>query len=313
VIELNDVVVAIPSYDRPTVLDIALKRLANLENINKIVVVADSSSEQVLKAYGKVLEKYKSKIIAHLRFGHYGSVNARNALLELLTKNPYHSKYVLLMDDDHLVPNENVIKTMVYCLRKFEEIGVVGARVITLRKQTVDPEFALPVTARVANLLTEVSGFIFNGRWNKAFFSTATSSFMLIRANLLGKVSYDPNYQGTGYREETDLQLQIARHGFKILSDPKVYVYHLALETGGTREHRYMGSRMYWKARNHTYFTLKWHSHKLGKTLWYILMGAVVLTLYRPLYFHKILSGLEHGYKLQKSCQGHAEAQEPHY
>jgi GT2 family glycosyltransferase len=98
---------------------------------------------------------------------------------------------------------------------------------------------------------------------------------MALRIEVLSRgVRYDERYSGTGYREESDLQKQIRRLGYKIVFEPRFYVYHLALETGGDR-YSDLEDRMYWKWRNHTCFMNKWRYSLRKKILSYM-----ILTLY---------------------------------
>lgn len=298
------ILIAVPSYDRPRILDFTLKKLMNFKNVDRIFIVADASSQETLEAYKEILSDPTGKIITELHLGSRGSAKARNASLELTAKNLGEIKYVLVMDDDHLLPNEEVLQRMVNDMQILKDVGIVGGRVINLQKRGTDPDFSLKVPVKIAGWLTKITGFIFNSNWRKISYSEFTSPFMLIRANVLEKISYDENYQGTAYREETDLQMQVTKLGFKIISDDRAYVYHLPVEEGGCRHLRLMCQRMYWKARNHAYFILKWNSHRLYKSLWYMICGAIVLLLYRPICFHEIFIGLQHGYRhtIEQQC-----------
>ena len=295
------VLIAIPSYDRPEILGFILKKLVNMKNVHGIVVVADASSQEILKAYKEILSQYSGKITAELHFGRRGSAKARNALLELATRNANGIKYVLLMDDDYLLSHDEVLQRMVDDLEILKDVGVVGGRVINLQKRVIDPDFSLNVPVKVVDWLTKITGFIFGSSWRRISYGESTTPFMLIRSNLLGKISYDENCQGTGYREETDLQRQVIRLGFKILSDDRAYVYHFTVEEGGCRPNSRMCSRMYWKARNHTYFIQKWQGHQLSTSLWYTFLGIIILILYRPSCFREIFRGLQHGYKVARN------------
>ncbi|MEM2506180.1 MAG: glycosyltransferase [Nitrososphaeria archaeon] len=294
---MGRLVAVIPTFDRPIIFKKVLDRIYNCKYIDKVIVMADASSIEVKKLYEEVLSKYREKMIFELHIGKRGSVKARNALLKLAIRNLGDAEYVLFLDDDFLVPDDSVIERQVNDLKAFPEVGVVGGRVISLGKRRVDPEFGLNLSTQLANYLTRLTGFIFGGKWNKPFYGRYTSPFMLIRAKLLKKIKFDENYIGTGYREETDFQTQIFMLGCKILCDPEVFVYHLAPETGGVRSYRDMSIRMYWKSRNHAYYIVKWNSN-LFIRLWYLFCGILILSIYRPQHFLRILRGLQHGYKV---------------
>jgi GT2 family glycosyltransferase len=298
--KMSEILIAIPSYDRPEVLGAVLKRLPS--EIPRIVVEADASSEEILKKYREVLSSSLARIVAELHVGHRGSAKARNALLELAARNIDGVKYVLLLDDDYLIPPKEVLQRMTDDLEMLEDVGVLGGRVMNLQKRIIDPDFSLNLPTRVVDSLMKLTGFIFSCSTFKVNFTEVTTPFMLIRSSLLGRLSYDENYQGTGYREETDLQIAIKRLGLRIFSDDRAYVYHLSAEKGGVRDQRSECSRMYWKARNHTYFILKWHRRELIKRTWYTAMGAILLIIYKPLCLGRILLGLQHGYQVWSVC-----------
>ena len=92
-------------------------------------------------------------------------------------------------------------------------------------------------------------------------------------------VRYDPNYRGTGYREESDLQLQVRKLGYKIIYDPRLYVYHLCFEEGGNRFTKDTIGRFYWKARNNAYFVSK---NILG--LKNLLLSSFILNAYAAIH-----------------------------
>jgi GT2 family glycosyltransferase len=297
---MHKVTVAIPSYNRPESLRVVLERLVSFENVEEIVVVADAPSEKTLELYKEILLEHPEKTVFALNLCHRGSAKTRNALLKMTEENIGKAEYVLLLDDDFLLPNSSVIQTMIEDLERFNDVGAVGGRMMSFSKLKVDPEFRVPLPRKVAEWLVEFTGFMFGGRWPMFSYGKATNPFMLIRSDLVGKIAFDENYEGTGYREETDLQRQILRLGYKILSDSRPYIYHLATEKGGTRDQGKMGQRMYWKGRNHTYFIIKWTNARPVRTLWYVFCGVVLLTLYRPQYSCDVLRGFRNGYKTAK-------------
>jgi GT2 family glycosyltransferase len=300
--KMDRIIVVIPTFDRPTILKTVLGKIVNFENIDKIILAADASSMEMMRLYEKILSNYPGKVVFSLNLGRRGSTEARNAALEMSAKYIGGVKYVLLLDDDFLLPDSLVIQKLIHDLKVFPDAGAVGGKVINLRKRYVDPDFGIHVPSQLTECLTRLTGFLFGGTSSNLFYRKFTSPFLLMRASLLGKIRFDKNYEGTGYREESDFQMQILKLGFKIISDPKAFAYHLAPDTGGVRSQRDMRIRMYWKSRNHTYFIVKWNSNLL-KRLWYLFCGALILSVYRPQYFKSILKGLQHGYKVAKAFE----------
>jgi GT2 family glycosyltransferase len=78
----------------------------------------------------------------------------------------------------------------------------------------------------------------------------------LFRRSVFDKVSYDENYFGNYYREETDLFVSLARAGFRVVATSRGYTYIRARSSGGI-DH---GSKLryeYWALANNWRFLNK--------------------------------------------------------
>jgi GT2 family glycosyltransferase len=123
---------------------------------------------------------------------------------------------------------------------------------------------------------------------------------MALRVEILSKgVRYDENYGGTGYREESDLQRQVRELSYKIVFEPKFYVYHLAIEKGGNRYSDFK-DRMYWKWKNHTYFMNKWRYPSRKKILSYAILMLYALLNGKPAVIG-IVKATSHSFKKEKN------------
>ncbi len=285
------VCVLMPSYDRPNIIDITLPRWLEAGDVNKVIVVAETSSEDALSKYEDVLSKYNDRVIYVLSKGRLGSVNARNKLLELAVKS--NCKYGLMVDDDYLLPNRNFTRIMKTYLDQYPDVGAVGGRVIPLRRRAVDPDFFLPIP--IADALTRLTGYIFLDVKNGPRYAEYLTPFFIMRGELLDRVRYSKVFETpTAFREESDLHMQIKKLGYKLILIPQAYVYHLALEEGGNRPKMSMRERMYWKSRNHAKFITRWVNSSAIKA-WYILNTAIILTLYRPQHINTVLKGMRDG------------------
>ncbi|MEM3961615.1 MAG: glycosyltransferase family 2 protein, partial [Sulfolobales archaeon] len=257
--------------------------------------VADASNETYLGEYEEVLKElnrvYGGRLVYILNIGRSGSVNARNKLLKLASEEK--CGYVIMADDDYILPNPEFPLRMALWFHANREVGAVGGRVIMLNRRRVDPDFFLNTPIPIADPLTKALGYIFLDVRNGPRYAEYLTHFFMIRGGLANVVKYDEVYGGTGFREESDLHEQIKRLGHKLLLDPRVYVYHIGIEYGGDRVEMSMGRRMYWKARNHAKFISKHHGQPL-KT-WYLFMSAMLLILYRPWYLREIVKGISDG------------------
>jgi len=286
--------VLIPSYDRPEVLDKTLSSWLKSNLVNKVLLVVETSSKEILKKYQKVLGKYdKGRIIYKLSLGRLGSVRARNTLLDMATGQAF--KYVVMADDDYFLPNGSSLLRMAKWLEYFNEVGAVGGKVIVAGWRE-DPDFFLNLPLNLADILSRLLGYVFLDVKHGPRESEFLPPFFMMRREIIDKgVRYDESFDTpTGFREESDFQQQIKRMGYRLLYDPSPYVIHLAVQSGGNRAKMSMGERMYWKIRNHMFFICKWKGSIL-KRVWYALVSTLILLAYRPWHVFWIFKGLQDG------------------
>jgi len=172
--------------------------------------------------------------------------------------------------------------------------GAVGGKVVVIRRRS-DPDFFLNLPMNLADLMSRITGYVFLDLKHGPRFCEFLPHFFMIRRDVLDKLRYDEIFDTpTGFREESDFQLQIKRLGYRLIYDPRIYVIHLTIEKGGNRPKMSMRERVYWKARNHTVFILKWNKSILKK-IWYITFSVLILSLYRIWYVPWILKGVKDG------------------
>jgi GT2 family glycosyltransferase len=259
-------------------------------------VVADASTDELLERYLSVIKKYPNKVKAELTINHRGSAKTRNAVRNFAIKSSIETEFVLLLDDDFKIPNETGIHHMIGALKSNKNAGLVGGQIVNIAKHRIDPEFQLPVSQDITNCLSSLTGFLFNGKVKRITSGQATTCFMLIRRELLSKVSYDENYRGSGYREESDFQRQFIHLGYSVLCDETAFVYHLAPNEGGCREKQHFSERIFWKSLNHTYFICKWNK-RIYRRVWFFICFKILLISYRPTAIVQVFKGLADGYK----------------
>lgn len=293
------VAVLIPSYRRPRILNLTLPSWLRGMGVRYLVVVADSPYEDEISFYKQVLSAMERRYGGNVKIAYElykvrkGSINARNRLLKLA--NELNADFIVMADDDYILPNPRFTKIMALHLEKNQSAGAIGGRVIMVRKRTVDPDFFLNTPISMADPLTKATGFIFLDVVNGPRYAEFLTAFYMLRKDLLGHIYYDPLFESpTAYREESDIHMQIKKLGYKIILDPRVYVLHLGLEEGGNRSLMSMTQRIYWKARNHTLFIHK-HFNSLSRRLWYLLLSTLFLSIYRPWNFKQVLKGVRNG------------------
>jgi GT2 family glycosyltransferase len=271
------VFVGIPSYNRARVLGLCLRSFLGSKLVRGFIVVADAASASEAELYVKAIKEVEDagfEVIHDVRVGRRGSVKARNQVLDIAREN-LADDVLVLYDDDYIYPGDKTLVNALQWLRN-DSVGIVGGRVVNLRRRKVDPDFALNVP-HLADTLTRITGFIILNTKHGPREVEYTTPLMMMNTKVLSKgIRYDEGYGGTGYREESDLQRQVRELGYKIIFEPKFYTYHLAVEQGGNR-YSDLEDRMYWKWRNHTYFMNKWQYPITKKILSYTILTTYAL------------------------------------
>jgi glycosyltransferase involved in cell wall biosynthesis len=270
---ITKIFVGIPSYNRGRILRYCVRSFADSKLIKGFILIIDVSSDVEKELYVQALRELVGRgfeVIYNINVGRRGSTKARNLVLDMAEKNLDSKDILLLYDDDYIYAGDKSVIPALHWLKN-GEVGIIGGRVINLRKRRIDPDFALNIPY-LADALTRLTGFIFLNTKHGPRYVDYTTPLMALRVEILSKgIRYDENYGGTGYREESDLQKQIKKLGYKIVFEPRFYAYHLAIESGGNR-YSDLEDRMCWKWRNHTYFMNKWRYPLLKKILSYMIL-----------------------------------------
>jgi len=272
------VFVGIPSYNRARILGLCLRSFLGSKLVRGFIVVADAITASEAELYVKAIKEVEDagfEVIHDMRIGRRGSARARNKVFEIARENLAPDDVIIQYEDDYLYPGDKSLEAALQWLRN-ESVGIVGGRRINLRKRRIDPDFALNIPY-LADLLTRATGFIVLNMKHGPREVEYTTHLMAMKVRIINLgIKYDEGYGGTGYREESDLQRQVRELGYKIVFEPRFYVYHLAVEEGGDR-YSDLEDRMYWKWRNHTYFMEKWRYPIAKKVLSYAILTAYAL------------------------------------
>lgn len=263
----------IASYGRPSALRLALKSAVLTKAFDGFLLVVDARSPEEAETYRKAIEGLNQEIRLDLNVGRRGSTTARNRLLDMAEKILDKDDVLIIYDDDDVLLDPKAPRAPLRWLVK-GDVGLVGGRVVNLRRRAADPDFYLNAMPGLADVLTSATGFIFVDVKHGPRYVKYTTRCMALRGEVIHKgVRYDMKYGGTAYREESDFQEQVRKLGYRIVFDPTFYVYHIGYEVGGNRDVE-IEERFYWKAKNNVYFTLK---NRLGMRR-LILSEAVILT-----------------------------------
>ncbi|MEB3798329.1 MAG: hypothetical protein G5Z42_05890 [Caldisphaeraceae archaeon] len=277
--------VGIPSYNRPSIIKKSVKSFYDNNFIELIIVVADAGLKSIAQEYKGYLSELDKKVFYEVKLGRRGSVNARNRLLRLGYE--LGCEELIMADDDYFLVDR---KTPVILSSHIKNgAGMAGGAVRSLIKRTVDPDFFL--NSIVADPISDITGYVLLDVRHGPRYAKYLTPFFSINGELLNKVRYDNAYNTpTAFREESDLQRQVRKLGYKLVFDPRAWVIHLGLDEGGNRNNMDEGERLYWKSFGSTSFILKWdRGFNLPLKL---TLSSLIMMIYRPRRAASVLYGI---------------------
>lgn len=284
--------IVIATRNRSQVLKENIINLLSLGNVHEIIIVDDASDDDTKEIVKELISKTKYSG-PEIRY-YINKKGMREAASWNIGSRIASGDLVAFLNDDTFVNDLNSIEAVKRRFRQYSNVGIVGFRVVNVDlgpEVSLDPPFSLNY---VGDTLSSLSGFVFLDQRKRPRFAKFVSSIMAIRKKILENISFDENYRGTSYREESDFQLSVRKAGWRILYEPKAVVIHKDPKIGGCRGYT-LTERMYWKAKNHTYYLRK---HFSGVRLaWYILSGMLLLILYRPMHLLRVFIGVYDGLK----------------
>jgi len=281
--------VIIPTRNRAKILEKTLGRLVRDDGFSEIIIVDGASEDETPEIVESFMKSYKNvRIKYHRSHKREGSSKASNIGMKLADGD-----ILIRLDDDMIIKVKESLDVVIKDFDNNSKVGVIGGKRIEVLKPSVDP----PLYIRYGDMLTKLTGYVFIDIFSGIRIADFVCAPFFVRREIVGMVQYDENYGGTAYREESDFQQQVKQKGCKCLFEPKFEVYHFGQEEGGNRGQMFR-TRMYWKARNHTYFLFKNFSNSKIILFWYILCGLSILILYAPQFFRYILKGFKDGVRL---------------
>jgi hypothetical protein len=229
----------------------------------RIVIVDNSSTSDGLSQVRKMVNgKWKMEIIlneVNLGFAAGNNTGIKCAL-------SHGAKYIMVLNNDTLV-DENLLTELVACLEENPEAGVVSPKIYFAKgyefhKDRYKDKDLGKVIWYAGGVIDwkNVYGKNFGvddvdrGQFDKRKqVDYATGSCSLFSAKALTNVGlYDERY--FMYFEDADLSMRLKKNGFKILYEPKAFLWHKVAQSSG------IGSDLndYFITRNRMLFGLKY-------------------------------------------------------
>ena len=216
------ITVAIPTYNRGSILVETIARLLALTPRADAILIADQTRQHPSDVEQQLRAWHEEGAIRWLRLEEPSIPKSMNDALVAAT-----TELVLFFDDD-IVPDGNIVGAHVSAHEKRDVWAVAG--------QVLQPnEQPLPPTAN-RQPPTDLE-FKFNGTQGAFISNVMAGNLSVRRDRALAIGGFDENFVGAAYRFETDFAMRVAAAGGKIWFEPNASLRHLQLSTGGLRSY----------------------------------------------------------------------------
>ena len=215
--------VLIPTFNRADVLEKALPYYLKNALVSEVIIVDDGSTDKtpdLLQQWSQQEDK-----IHYIKQPHnQGSVAARNVLLQQV-KTPY-----FFMADDDTYPGEDTLAHLLSAL-KTHNYAAVAPRIVYLNEQRDECASLSNNTSPLIDINRLY--FNFNSAWQEEVITLP--GLYLAQTKIVKHYTYDPHYQGSAWREESDfgLQLSLDGHTLYFLGNAPIYEFPKTTHSGG--------------------------------------------------------------------------------
>lgn len=250
--------VIIPTYNRASVLSKTLPSYINQKNVDEIIIVDDNGTDNTFEVIEDFINHYKEEQISIRYIRHSRHKGAAEVRLTGITEAK--NRYVVFGEDD-VIFDTNYVQAL-YDDMEETNADIIGGRIILLKDgESYDGgirrynELEMPVMD-YSNLWGNF-GVNVPGPAEVPF----VHACFLAKKEIYSEITYDTNFPGNGYREETDPQISALKIGKKIIYTPNAICYHLPRSMTSTGGQRMNALRYgYWTIRNNIYFLKKHYS-----------------------------------------------------
>ena len=210
--------IAIPTYNRGTILVETIARLLELDPRADAIVIADQTKEHPPDVERQLRAWHERGDIAWLRLDTPSIPRSMNDALLAAT-----TPLVLFFDDD-IIPATDIVHAHA-AAHADAAIWAVAGQVLQPGEEPQDAPS------------TDDLRFRFNGTRGAFVNNVMAGNLSVKRERALGIGGFDENFTGAAYRFETDFAMRIAAAGGKVWFEPRASLRHLALSTGGLRSY----------------------------------------------------------------------------
>ena len=302
------ITLVIPTRNRAYTLRIVAPSYFEQDKVDEIIFV-DSGVDDTAEVISEMAKQYPEVSARVIRDHALSSAAAKR---NTGTKHARNDFILFCDDDEYLEPGYARV-----CLEKLQRLnaGAVSGRRVYMQSGETPQEAlrrfgtGLRSTSHFRYLICEmVNGAKFEGDLRVPF----TNTIILTRKELLLKYPFDGYYsRGSGYREETDYQMNLFVQDYPIYISNDVHSIHLPMSqvrTGGQRTSPF--KKIYWSIFYTDYFFKKYYNEYakrvgLRAPRWVATMAFAVFAIYketlRPTLYRLAMRGIALKRSLQPS------------
>jgi len=296
--------VVIPTLNRPDALRRTLADLLKQDypvDRWEIIVVDQSDAEVKLPSHCGVR-------LRRMRLTRKQSGAARNKGAEEAC-----GEVIVFLDDDVEIITEDFLRAHAENYRS-ADVGAVAGRFLQPWDKAVERVKSWQVGRVTPWLLVVTANFNWDKRLEEVE-GVAGGNFSVRRDVFLFIGGFDTAFPGTAYFEETDLAIRLRKAGYRIAFEPRATVRHLAVKSGGQREHAANRlSAYYWYFHNYMYLFSKHGSPPFFPfaICYALLRGAYASIKHRSpnLFVYSCIRGLRDGVRYSHRMREHGEVEE---
>ena len=207
--------VAIPTYQRGTVLLETIESLQSLVPTSLEVIVVDQTAKHEAKIEQALTELYEKHIIRWYRLDKPSITHAMNVALQQA-----RGEIVLFVDDD-IIPRSDLVAAHKTAHAKSDLVA----------GQVLQPGEVL------SPLQPDEKLFRFNTTESRYISEFIGCNFSVKREKALAIGGFDENFLGAAFNYEAEFASRFIKHFGPILFEPKASLRHLRIQRGGTRAH----------------------------------------------------------------------------
>ena len=243
--------IIIPTYNRAFLIESVVRKTLEMDYENFEVVIIDDCSKDDTERIVKSIKDNRIKYIKHeIRMG---APKTKNDGVKHST-----GEYILFGEDD-VHYDKGYLRKLMNCMDK-NNADIVAGRIIYIKGNENEKEATdrLDCLNKPVIDTKSITGN-FSVKVNEDLEVPFVHALFLTKKKNFDNISYDENYLGNGYREETDPQISALRQGFKIVFCHDAVCYHLPkMQTIDGGQH-YMSKTkyIYWTIINNNYFLEK--------------------------------------------------------